>query len=125
VSGKEADCKVLFLMAGMWGRLHDCELQLKASTDNLLLPSPLLLLLLLLLLRLPDYCGSNMVHLQSVFNPVMKNAINKGVVIVKAAGNSGRDGPFNADVATAAGMPCTAHLASLLTCILHKQAADN
>jgi hypothetical protein len=35
----------------------------------------------------------------------MKNAISKGVVIVKAAGNSGRDGPFNADVATAAGTP--------------------
>lgn len=33
----------------------------------------------------------------------MTNAIKKGVVIVKAAGNSGRDGPFNADVATAAG----------------------
>jgi hypothetical protein len=52
-----------------------------------------LLLLLLLLLVL----------LQSVFNPVMSNAIKKGVVVVKAAGNSGRDGPFNADVATAAG----------------------
>lgn len=33
----------------------------------------------------------------------MKNAIAKGVIVVKAAGNSGRDGPFNADVATAAG----------------------
>lgn len=33
----------------------------------------------------------------------MSNAMSKGVVVVKAAGNSGRDGPFNADVATAAG----------------------
>jgi hypothetical protein len=38
-----------------------------------------------------------------VFKPVMTNAIKKGSIVVKAAGNSGRDGPFNADVATAAG----------------------
>jgi len=47
--------------------------------------------------------ASPLTYTQSVFNPVMKNAISKGVVVVKAAGNSGRDGPFNADVATAAG----------------------
>jgi subtilisin family serine protease len=33
----------------------------------------------------------------------MKNAISKGVIVVKAAGNSGSDGPFRADVATAVG----------------------
>lgn len=33
----------------------------------------------------------------------MAAAIAKGALMVKAAGNSGRDGPFNADVATAAG----------------------
>lgn len=33
----------------------------------------------------------------------MKNALDKGVLVVKAAGNSGDAGPFNADVYTAVG----------------------
>eukprot|EP00775_Hariotina_reticulata_P009901 gene9901-10058_t len=48
----------------------------------------------------------------SVFKPVMENAISKGVMVVKAAGNSGRDGPFNADVATAAGSITAASVGS-------------
>jgi len=50
--------------------------------------------------------------MQSVFKPVMENAIAKGVLVVKAAGNSGRDGPFNADVATAAGSITAASVGS-------------
>ena len=42
-------------------------------------------------------------HPQSIYNQVMKNAIAKGVIFVKAAGNSGTEGPFRADVATAVG----------------------
>jgi hypothetical protein len=41
--------------------------------------------------------------LQSIYQEVMRNAIMKGVIAVKAAGNSGDDGPFRADVATAVG----------------------
>jgi subtilisin family serine protease len=40
---------------------------------------------------------------QSIYGSVMKNTIAKGVIVVKAAGNSGAEGPFRADVATAVG----------------------
>ena len=40
---------------------------------------------------------------QSIYTRVMENAIAKGVIMIKAAGNSGADGPFRADVATAVG----------------------
>lgn len=33
----------------------------------------------------------------------MRNAISQGVLVVKAAGNDGGDGPFRADAYTAAG----------------------
>jgi hypothetical protein len=33
----------------------------------------------------------------------MRNALRQGVLVVKAAGNSGSDGPFTADVFTAVG----------------------
>jgi hypothetical protein len=38
----------------------------------------------------------------------MRNALRKGVLVVKAAGNSGEDGPFTADVFTAVGSIATA-----------------
>jgi hypothetical protein len=41
--------------------------------------------------------------MQSVYSTVMRNALRKGVLVVKAAGNSGSDGPFTADVFTAVG----------------------
>jgi hypothetical protein len=47
-------------------------------------------------------------HLQSVYSTVMRNALSKGVLVVKAAGNSGNDGPFTADVFTAVGAIATA-----------------
>ncbi|WIA37929.1 hypothetical protein OEZ86_001306 [Tetradesmus obliquus] len=39
----------------------------------------------------------------SVYSSVMRNALRQGVLVVKAAGNSGEDGPFTADVFTAVG----------------------
>eukprot|EP00775_Hariotina_reticulata_P014225 gene14225-14369_t len=39
----------------------------------------------------------------SVYSQVMRNALKKGVLVVKAAGNSGAEGPFTADVYTAVG----------------------
>jgi hypothetical protein len=38
-----------------------------------------------------------------MYQRVMANAIAKGVLVVKAAGNSGTEGPFRADVSTAVG----------------------
>ncbi|KAF8069702.1 subtilisin-like serine protease [Scenedesmus sp. PABB004] len=40
---------------------------------------------------------------RSVYSPVMAAALGAGVLVVKAAGNSGADGPFTADAFTAAG----------------------
>lgn len=56
---------------------------------------------ILLTLRTPPHtlpCGC---ALQGVYKAVMARARQLGVVVVKAAGNSGDEGPFTADVSTA------------------------
>lgn len=48
-------------------------------------------------------CAAAAIAPQSVYSSVMRNALRQGVLVVKAAGNSGEDGPFTADVFTAVG----------------------
>lgn len=42
-------------------------------------------------------------RVQSLYASVMRNAFNRGVLVVRAAGNSGEDGPFTADGTLASG----------------------
>jgi hypothetical protein len=45
----------------------------------------------------------------------MNNALKKGVLVVKAAGNSGTEGPFTADVYTAVGSIAAASVGDDIT----------